>query len=197
MIRRSGSSVAKQHRQTRENQYFGDVTASLRRIYPEIVCPWYPFRGEGRRIYSPAIDIAVGPFAIADSYVTRYSEMLGESQQFIQLLIDAHNVNVQEEGERVTFDSVAHFNENARCLLGIEIEESGGRKHCMGDLINASALGRVGLLVARNRKILNVFLRQRVYLKFLAGVGKNTFRTDNALVLTSEQFDEILHRLAD
>ena len=87
---------------------------------------------------------------------------------------------------------VAYFNENARCLLCIEIEGTGSRKHCLGDLINASALGRVGILVARSEKMLKAFLRQREYLRFLGSVGKNTLKTDNTLILSTEQFDKCL-----
>jgi hypothetical protein len=32
-------------------------------------------------------------------------------------------------------------------------------------------------------------------LRFLADVGKNSFRTDNALVLSAEQFDECLRQV--
>jgi hypothetical protein len=79
--------------------------------------------------------------------------------------------------------------------LCIEIEDSGSRKHCLGNLVNASALGRIGLLIARSEKILRTFVRQRVYLRFLANVEKNSFRTDNALVLSAEQFDECLRQV--
>src|SRR6185312_6607793 len=74
----------------------------------------------------------------------------------------------------------------------IEIEESGSRKHCLGNLINASALGRIGVLVARTDKVLRIFIRQRAYLKFLADVENNTFKTANALILSAAQFDECL-----
>jgi hypothetical protein len=58
--------------------------------------------------------------------------------------------------------------------------------------VNASALGRIGVLVARSAPVMRVFVRQRAYLHFLAEVQKNTFRTENALVLTAEQFTECL-----
>jgi hypothetical protein len=61
----------------------------------------------------------------------------------------------------------------------MEIEESGSRKHCLGNLVNASALGRVGLLVARNKWTFDIFVRERAYLKFLGDVEKNTFKTAN------------------
>ena len=109
----------------------------------------------------------------------------------MERLIEKHNQNV-EEPEKTSFDAIASFNENARCLLCIEVEASGTRKHCLGDLVNASALGRIGLLIARSQKVLRIFVRQRVYLRYLADVGKNTFKTNNALVLTEEQLDESL-----
>ena len=74
----------------------------------------------------------------------------------------------------------------------IEIEESGSRKHCLGNLVNASALGRIGVLVARTDKVLRIFIRQRAYLQFLAGVQKNTFKAANALILSATQFDDCL-----
>jgi hypothetical protein len=89
---------------------------------------------------------------------------------------------------------LVQFNENARCLFCIEIEESGSRKHCLGNLVNASALGRIGILVARTDAVLRTFVRQRAYFKFLAEVEKNTFKTANALILTAVQFDDCLAR---
>ena len=175
-----------------EREYEDAAKTFLDRIYEEVQVQWYPFRGEGRHIYAPVVDIAVGPFAIEQRFGPQYTELLGATRNFIERLIEKHNRNVEHAEERTSLNRIMYFNENARCLLCIEIEDSGSKKHCLGDLVNASALGRIGVLVARSDKAFNAFLRQRVYLRYLAGVGKNTFRTDNALVLTAEQFDECL-----
>jgi hypothetical protein len=177
----------------KEREYQHKVKGQLERIYSgeEVEVQWYPFRGEGPRQYCPIVDVAVGPFATERRYENRYAELLENTRTFVQCLIEKHNQNV-EEPERTSFEPIAYFNENARCLFCIEVEETGTRKHCLGDLVNASALGRIGLLIARSQKVLRIFVRQRVYLRYLADVGKNTFKTNNALVLTEEQFDECL-----
>ena len=175
-----------------EREYQLKVKKILSNIYGEVQVQWHPFFGQGRRIYSPAIDIAVGPYAIHERYETRYTKLLRESRGFIACLIKAHNQNVESNEERISFKGILHFNENARCLIGIEIENTGSKKHCMGDLVNASALGRIGLLIAWSPTVLRTFLRQRVYLGYLASVGKNSFRTKNALILTKDQFDRCL-----
>ena len=59
----------------------------------------------------------------------------------------------------------------------LRLKRSGSRKHCLGNLVNASALGRVGVLIARQASVMRAFVRQRAYLHFLAEVQKNTFRT--------------------
>jgi hypothetical protein len=178
-----------------ERNYQLKVKRVLKHIYGEVKVQWYPFAGHSRRIYSPAIDIAVGPFAIQRRYEAQYTKILRKSQGFIKCLIEAHNQNVENNEEQTSFERILHFNENARCLIGIEIENTGSRKHCIGDLVNTSALGRIGLLVAWSPEVLRTFLRQRVYLGYLASVGKNTFRTENALVLTKRQFDGCLRKI--
>jgi hypothetical protein len=178
-----------------EREYQESAKIILDRIYREVEIQWHPFLGAGRDIYAPRIDIAVGPFAIEQRrFEERYSELLLETRPFIESLIDCHNQNLDAAEQESSFDTIAYFNLNARCLLSIEIEDSGSRKHCLGNLVNASALGRIGLLIARSEEILRTFVRQRVYLRFLADAEKNSFRTDNALVLSAEQFDECLRR---
>lgn len=186
--------------QTEERQYQLEVKGLLEVKFQEVTTQWYPFRGNGRRIYSPAIDVAVGPFAIDGSYGDRYTELLERNMGFVKKLIEKHNLNVsavvEGDSQNVTFENIKHFNENARCFLCIEVEKSGSKKHCIGDLVNVSALGRIGLLVAWSSEILRTFLRQRVYLGYLESVGKNTFKTKNALVVSKEQFDECLAEIA-
>lgn len=179
-----------------EKEYQLVVKNALLHLYAEVETQWYPFRGQGRRIYSPAIDIAVGPFAVTERLEDRYSELLNQTRGFIERLIEVHNGNVEDQNEKTSFEEILSFNENARCLIGIEIENTGSKKHCLGDLVNASALGRLGLLIAWSPNVLRTFLRQRVYLSYLKSVGKNTFRTTNALILTREQFDRCLKEIA-
>lgn len=174
-----------------EREYQHCAKAGLDRLYGEVKVQWYPFPGEKGRMYAPVVDIAVGPFALDARYEEEYTHLLRRTRPFIERLIAMHNQNV-ENVEPASFDALLHFNENARCLLCIEVEDSGSKKHCLGNLVNASALGRVGLLVARSERAFRTFLRQRVYLRFLAEVGKNTFKTANTLVLTAEQFDDCL-----
>jgi hypothetical protein len=188
---------AKKHRSAdylTEREYQHRAKEGLDRMYREVVVQWPPFRGEGRSIYGPVVDIAVGPFAIRGRYEEEYTQLLNTTKPFIERLIERHNQNIAGVGEPTSFERLEHFNENARCLLCIEIEDTGSKKHCLGNLVNASALGRIGLLVARRDAVLRTFVRQRVYLQTLAEVGKNTFKTNNALVLMADQFDECLSR---
>lgn len=176
-----------------EREYQRAAKVILDRIYREVEIQWHPFLGVGRDIYAPRIDIAVGPFAIERRrFEEQYTELLLETRPFIESLIERHNQNIDAAEQRASFDTIAFFNLNARCFLCIEIEDSGSRKHCLGNLVNASALGRIGLLIARSEEMLRTFVRQRVYLRFLADVEKNSFRTDNTLVLSAQQFDECL-----
>lgn len=165
---------------------------ALSHIYNEVVSEWRPFPGKRGIMYAPEPDIAVGPFAIEGRYGERYSRLLEESRAFIECLIAAHNINFDDELEKTSFRDIFFSNENARCLLCIEIENTGSKKHCLGDLVNASALGRIGLLIAWTPNVLSTFVRQRKYLAYLASVEKNSFKTDNVLVLTREQFDTCL-----
>lgn len=176
-------------------EYQARIKEALERLYQHVPVEseWYPFKGEERNMYWPVVDVAVGPFATQRRYGPRYTELMEQSRPFIQSLIDVHNGNVAHLGGNPTeFHTLMEFNENARCLLCIELEESGSRKHCLGNLVNASALGRIGLLLARTEKVLRIFVSQRAYLRFLAQVDKNTFQTANALILTTEQFDACL-----
>ena len=179
-----------------EREYQEAKKVILDRIYSQVEIQWHPFLGVGRDMYAPRIDIAVGPFAIDRRRLEeQYTELLFETRHFIESLIVCHNRNLDGAEQRASFDTIAYFNLNARCFLCIEIEDSGSRKHCLGNLVNASALGRIGLLIARSEEILRTFIRQRVYLHFLGAVEKNSFRADNALVLSADQFDECLRQV--
>jgi hypothetical protein len=178
-----------------EAEYQQQIKDALDRLYDEVRIQWCAFRGEGRDTYAPRVDIAVGPFATNRKYIEEYTALMHGTRHFIEGLVERHNHNADGIGPSLTFEDILHFNDNARCLISIEIEESGGRKHCLGNLVNVSSLGRVGLLIARTGTVLRTFLRQRAYFRFLEDVGKNTFKTANALVLSAEQFDDCLRQI--
>ncbi len=150
-----------------EDQFLSNAKSQVLRIFAQVETKWRPFIGYGRRIYSPEIDLAVGPYTIGQSCQEEYDQLLDKSREFVQSLIVMHNQNVEGEEETTEFERLSRFNDNARCFLSMEVERTGSRKHCIGDLVNASALGRIGVIVAREDRTLKTVLRQREYLNYL------------------------------
>ncbi len=163
----------------------------LETIYQEVKIEWNPF---GRRDdqYSPKPDIAVGPFATADRRGENYDRLLEKpkSKAFIESLIEKNNGNIMTFGDGVisSWSDIFHFNYNARCFICIEIENEVSRKHIIGGLVNASALGRIAVLIAWTPEKLKAFIKLKNYLKFLSSVEKNSFKTANILILSKDQF---------
>ncbi|MFA5211569.1 MAG: hypothetical protein WC414_03655 [Patescibacteria group bacterium] len=172
-------------------QYCKDKLLSL---YDSVDVEWNPFKkfNVGNKQYCPRLDIAVGPFAINTRLESQYNRLLSEreSRKFIDSLIKFNNDNVRNivTGSETNFEMMKYFNYNARCFICVEIENKVSRKHIVGGLINASALGRIAVLVAWTPDKLKAFLKLKNYLNFLSSVEKNSFKTDNVLILSKEQF---------
>ena len=146
-------------------------------------------------VYSPRVDIAVGPFAVEQRHEEDYDGLARQHREFLVQLHGsfAENVRTLHIDDVVPdIEDVCSLNRNARCFLAVEVEGSGSRKHTMGGAINAAALGRVGISVGCSQVELRKLLKMRRYLRFLADVGKNTFNTTNLLVLTREQMANAL-----
>jgi len=167
---------------------------------PDVRVPWPAFSGHGRQIYSPKVDIAVGPFAIENRrYEYEYDRMVNSFNRLIDTWIDMFRRNWQSYiGDRYWRvppgspsgyrDFVEHgANRNARCFIAIEVENETTRKHLMGSISNAGALGRVGILAAWQEKVLRAAIRMREYFDFLQEVEKRTFNMSDVIVLTKDQ----------
>lgn len=154
--------------------------------------------------YSPRLDIAVGPFSIDDGVqlIQEYDVLYQNNIPFLTQLVRCHLSNLEiinnnkavDEVEALInhkLDEMRHFNFNSRCFIAIEIENAVSRKHLMGGAINASVLGRVGIAVGYTQEMHNAFLNLYRYFAFLQSVDKPTFRTNNLLVISSEQLIEI------
>jgi len=128
------------------------LQAALRRRFPQasVQTEWAAMRIEPG-LYSPRLDLAVGPFATDRRYIDEYDELSQVHAELLRSLFTIHSQNLYESGEhlsRFRFDHVIKRNQNARCYIAIEIENKVSNKHLMGGAINAAALGRVGLAVA-------------------------------------------------
>ena len=167
----------------------------------EVKAPWSAFSGYGRRIYSPRVDIAVGPFATENRRCEQeYDRKVNGCNQLIDTWVDMFRQNWQsvigDRYWRVPLHSPSGYrdfiehgaNRNARCFIAIEVENETTRKHLMGSIINAGALGRVGILVAWQEEALRAAIRMRAYFDFLQEAEKRTFNMSDVIVLSRNQF---------
>ncbi len=181
-------------------EYQNYCKEKLKIIYKEAKTEWNPF-GRRNDQYSPKPDIAVGPFAIDSRLEADYNKLLNEprSKAFIESLIKINNQNIAEigGGDPSRLLDIFYFNYNSRCFICIEIENEVSRKHIIGGLVNASALGRIAILVAWTPDKLKAFIKLKNYLKFLSSVEKNSFKTDNILILNKDQFKILVDSAAD
>ena len=153
----------------------------------------------GNNTYSPEPDVAVGPFAKTRSYIEEYNQMAEDYIDFIELCILFHEINLKKYD--IIFEKTANFesfytdavNWNARCFIAVEIENRPSSiKHVLGSTLNAISLGRVGLLVGFSDVVIAKFLRCIKYLDFLKSVRKSEMKFENALVLSKDQFVDII-----
>ncbi|MHA2064909.1 MAG: hypothetical protein ACXABY_11090 [Candidatus Thorarchaeota archaeon] len=126
----------------------------------------------GSGIYAPRPDIGVGPFNIYP----------GQNIREIDDAFDEH---------RDFFDSLkvedSSLNRNPRCLIAIEIENSNPAKHMIGNILNASILGKVGIVTTFNEKFDKDATRVKRYLDGVRELGKTKLSVSNVVVLNYEE----------
>jgi hypothetical protein len=162
-------------------------------------CEWATMAGQPG-IYSPRLDVAVGPFATGDQQLgTTYDGLIDKHSDFVHRLCEVGNANVAAYGNGAqfsSFDDRARSNWNARCYIAIEIENKVSRKHLMGGTINATALGRIGIAIGWTDEKVRAFVKLRSYLLYLSQVGKNTFHPLNLIVLSRAQMIDVIEQLS-
>lgn len=150
------------------------------------------------RMYAPAIDLAVGPFATHRRFIDEFDQMAHCSTDMIEAMLKCYRANLRRFGsvfEAPPFERLCHLNQNARCFMAIEIEKGNlSLKYLMSSTINASALGRIGIVLAWNQCRLNSLLRGREFLCYMKQLDKNSFDTNNLLFLSKDQFVRIIER---
>lgn len=153
-----------------------------------------------RIMYSPAIDLAVGPFATHRQYIEEYDQMVNWSADMIYEMLRCFRRNLQKLPSSFpapTLDQLCSLNPNSRCFLAIEIERGNPSiKYLMGSTFNASSLGRIGIIVAWDQPRLDDLLRAREYFLNLSNAGKNSFNMNNLIMLDKDQFARTLEQTA-
>lgn len=209
---RSDSTEQDANTSSKVSDFQTEIASMFCELYPDlrehIQTEWRAVK-EIKGIYVPRVDIAVGPFATKQgvSMEYEYDLLTSKSTALLNLLLTHHNNNVQDylqTDEQIlnkelmlrNIASLQYRNRNARCFLAIEIENKVSRKHLLGGAVNASALGRIGIVVGWTESKVNALVRLLAYWNYLGSVEKNTFVASNLLLLSRDQLrDSIVSAL--
>jgi len=140
-----------------------------------------------RALYCPRIDIAVGPFNI-DRNLWRNNSRILDAYQTNRNLINA----IKAESD--VPNQALELNENPRCFLAFEIENRTGAKHRIGSIMNASAIGTLGIIVTNTEADFDRVIKIREYLEFLVSVGKTRYNPKNVLTILADDLFRVLNQ---
>jgi len=154
---------------------------------------WPAFDGTLRQ-YSPRLDLAVGPFAVGNLKLeAKYDDLTSRHRKYLELLWGLHVSNLEQQGEGTSaFSSASTQNPNARCFLAIEIENRGSRKHILGGMLNAAALGLFGIMIGWTDDSVRMLIRAHKYLRVLVDSRKRSLPVSNLLILSRAQVEQHL-----
>ncbi len=152
----------------------------------EIIAEWPIVRGASDALserdlhYCPCIDYAIGPFNI-DGYVNHNQNVIQEEYDDYQHIFEP----LQQIDRRIVTNS------NPRCFVAIELERSTGPKHRMGSIINAGAVGKIGIVIGLGDSAFRSLKRIREFLIRLKGIGKIEYSPDNVIIVEFSQIETL------
>jgi len=141
-----------------------------------------------RARYCPRLDVAVGPFNIdreVDHNIQRINSAYNKHKGFLGDL----------ESKAAYCGKGFGTNANPRCFMAIEIENKNTRKHRLGSILNASALGKVGIVVGWDEKVTESLVKIQDYMDFLWKHHKMAGHFQNAMIIERSVFLEDLRWL--
>lgn len=164
-------------------EYQKEISTKLKNIFEEIKVE-EPMRLP-HNIYTPRVDVAIGPFAYNDSLSGEYNNLLSTHQELLNKLKEKSiNKDWLDFG----------INDNPRCFIAIEVENSTEKdtKHLLGSITNASILGKVGILIVFNNK--KGLENMKNYFKFAKEHNKiKDHLFQNVAMIVKKDFDEIFN----
>jgi len=125
----------------------------------------------------PRLDVAAGPFNI-DLKRGPNAERINSTYNKQKNLLKQLRSSAAYCGTNL--DS----NANPRCFLAIEIEgRSGTRKQRLGSILNASAIGKIGIAVGWDAEVTDSLRKIQQYLDFLWDRQKTAWRPQNVIIM--------------
>lgn len=161
----------------------------LAQLFPHVVLHWTAETREGTP-HVPRLDIAVGPAGGDRKRPDQLDALFQYRAGLIYSLFSCHRANLRNHGERddqFSFHETCTGNRDARCFLGFEIDDEMSSKALMGGVLNAAALGRLGIAVACTPQQLVALVCARDYLLRLSSTEKRALCPSNLLLVTAEQ----------
>lgn len=171
------------------DEYQNSVVSLLRETFPEnqVKKEWDSIVYDNRRknshktLYSPRIDVAVGPF-------NDYTDARNGNDE---TAVMKNSLLVRRLNERYDIQ----WNDLSKCFLAIEVIFSGSSKHVMGDFLNATSAGAIGIIVSRGKEHKKA-MRIIKYLRSLEDskrIEKRAMR--NLMIFSDIEFLEFLEEL--
>lgn len=138
-----------------------------------------------RDYYAPRVDIAIGSFNInrdLDQNNAKFDSLVQENISLLQKLYEISHLG--ENHEYISFrDFVSSLNPNPRCFIAIEIENTKDAKRSLGDIVNASVMGKVGIVIPLGDDKYKLFYKIKKYFHYLEQVGKLEGNFRNILII--------------
>ena len=98
---------------------------------------------QGEDVYAPRIDIAIGPFNIGlDNWEDGLCKINRKYRQYEDLFLK----QIAQKGILSSNEDIRP-NKNPRCMVAIEIAKHNEIKRMIGDIFNASVIGKIGIFV--------------------------------------------------
>lgn len=142
--------------------------------------------------YAPRVDIAIGPFNInrdLENNNEKYNSLVRDNIFLLQKLYDISHLG--ENHEYISFtDFVSTLNPNPRCFIAIEVENTRDAKRSLGDIVNASVMGKVGIVIPLEEDKYKLFYKIKKYFHYLEQVGKLQGNFRNVLIIEGHKLLE-------
>jgi hypothetical protein len=174
------------------DEFTTQLLTNLKQIFPpdSVKKEWNASKNSeddfnNRDYYAPRVDIAIGPFNTNRDLGRnniRFNSLIQENTPLLQKLYELSHLG--EGHEYISFrDFISRLNLNPRCFIAIEIENTKDAKRSIGDIVNASVMGKVGIVIPIGEDKYRLFYKIKKYFHYLEQVGKLEGNFRNVLII--------------